>query len=213
MVGPLRAPPRLSSPKVQHRSTSPHPPTHTHNTQVCTHPPTRVHTHTHTHTHERHTSSACGSDPPGPHLITGPVHPVGSRDEVATTAPGPADTMWCFLWAGTLNYQGNKAPILPQAQTQEKELSRPERKVILAASGLAPCIPRSMALLHDQRLHSCAESDRGDPWLRPLRDLKTRRATQERGHTSEPTTPQACDPRTTHPRAHAWCSEAAPARA
>lgn len=42
---------------------------------------------------------------------------------------------------------------------------------------------------------------------RTLREPRTRRAGQERGPISEPTTPQASDPRTAHPRAHAGCSE------
>lgn len=42
---------------------------------------------------------------------------------------------------------------------------------------------------------------------RTLKETRTRRAGQERGPILEPTTPQASDPRTAHPRAHAGCSE------
>lgn len=194
----------LSSSRVHH------PCTHVH---ACTSTPPHIDTRECSRSFS-HSGSACGPEPTEPHLLTGPVRPLGIRDEVppAGADTEPADAMRGFRGQALYLIKGMKP--LYDHKPKHKRRRRSEDRVATPEEGNpgsrwpGTAHPRPVALLCDQLLHPRGGSDK-EPTAagRPLRELKIRSAAQERGPTSEPTTPQASDPGTAPPRAHAGCRE------
>lgn len=194
----------LSSSRVHH------PCTHVH---ACTSTPPHIDTRECSRSFS-HSGSACGPEPTEPHLLTGPVRPLGIRDEVppAGADTEPADAMRGFRGQALYLIKGMKP--LYDHKPKHKRRRRSEDRVATPEEGNpgsrwpGTAHPRPAALLCDQLLHPRGGSDK-EPTAagRPLRELKIRSAAQERGPTSEPTTPQASDPGTAPPRAHAGCRE------